>query len=419
MSDDGLTFIRNLKDWDGGSFSLDNIRAVMACLGNPQDRPRSVHVAGTNGKGSVCAALNSIMRAARVRVGLTISPHLELINERIVINGKDITDSHLAEVSSLVRSAAELLKVPLSKHEAITAAAFVAFGDLDWTIVEVGLGGRLDASNVLGRPQVSVITTIDYDHEHLLGHKIEEIASEKAAIIRPRQNVVVGKLREDAFTVISRVAAQAQANLVRYGEDYWVTALGGGEFCYCNTDGLRIRFVPALAGYHQVENMAVAIATALAAGFRDERVIAEGVASTTWPGRLESFQHIGREVILDCAHNPAGVGSLISFLDCRGLSRLEVIFGVLRDKRWTEMADMLAPYIVKWNIVEPQNPRALPAEVLVEYIEQRGGEARAVDGAGIDDVVGFPCQHLPLLVTGSMYLVGRARNFLQHRSAQG
>ena len=202
----GLEYLQSLESWDFKSpFSQNNISTVLDYLGKPQDKPRALHVAGTNGKGSVSAMMSSILKQAGYSVGTNISPHLMNVNERFIINGEAIDDARLSEALSIVKGAVEATEAPLSYHEALTAAAFYAFKDLDWIVMEVGLGGRLDASNVIAKPEIAFITSIGLDHQDILGHTLEAIAKEKAGIIKEGSHVVLGDIAPEPFEVISSI----------------------------------------------------------------------------------------------------------------------------------------------------------------------------------------------------------------------
>ena len=220
---EGLKYLSSLAPWKGkGGFTLDKMRALMAELGNPQDTYHSVHIAGTNGKGSVTVALAAMAGAAGFRTGMTISPHLGTMNERIVIDGAPITDELLDIQATKVAEAQERLNIELSFFEGITACAFLAFHavGVDWAILEVGLGGRLDATNVVRSPRACVIVSIDFDHQDILGPTLECIASEKAGIIKPRAPVYVGSVSKEARDVIYARARSLDAPIYFVGQDF-------------------------------------------------------------------------------------------------------------------------------------------------------------------------------------------------------
>lgn len=378
---------------------LERIRRVLAALGDPQRMFRVVHVAGTNGKGSTCAMIDAGLRAAGIRVGLFTSPHLVEPTERIQIDGLAVTREQFQRAFQVVHDAAERLDLDChpTYFETVAAMAFWLFRELrvDTAVVEVGLGGRLDATNVV-EPALTVITPIDFDHEIYLGHTIEAIAAEKAGILKPDVPAVSARQRPEAAAVLDRRAAELGIH-VRRAEDFPVRDLEidarGSRFSgiYC-----------PLPGEHQVDN-AVTAALALA----ELGVSAQGIADARWPGRLE---HIAPnpDIILDGAHNPAGARALAHYLERFYPDRkLWLIYGAMRDKAVEEIGGILFPLADELIFTAPSYSRALRPEALVE-IAGRGETADSVEralemakaGAGFDDVI---------VVTGSLFLVGEAR----------
>ncbi len=253
----GLSYLSGLRPWGGkGDFSLSSIKTVMGRLGNPQDSVKSIHVAGTNGKGSVSAGIASILGAAGFSVGLTISPHLARINERIVIDGVPIGDDELSLMAEEVRMAST--GIELSFFEAITATFFLtaARRKVDYMVVETGLGGRLDATNVISRPEVSCITSIDFDHVAILGDTLPKIAAEKAGIIKGGSLAVVGEVGEDSFGVINDLSTAVSAKLYGFGRDFSVSIVGHSRNVGLY-NGIRSSFEiePKLQGQHQIKNI--------------------------------------------------------------------------------------------------------------------------------------------------------------------
>src|SRR5580658_8386693 len=320
---------------------LERITALLQALGNPHQACRWIHVAGTNGKGSTCAMIEAGLRAAGVRTGLYISPHLIEPTERIQILGQPVSQEQFARAFDRVRDTAEaMLKAGgIDMHptyfETVTAMAFVLFAEakLDRVVLEVGLGGRLDATNVVA-PELCVITPIDYDHQVFLGDTIEQIAAEKAGILKPGVPAVFAEQRPEAEGVL-RDHARGPYTLSR---DWAITDLAidarGSRF--------RLRGLPVvcpLAGEHQVENARVAAIALAELGFSPE-----GIAATHWPGRLE---HVSEqpEIIIDGAHNPAGVRALVAYIRrfYSGRRRVWIVCGALGDKAVAEMASILFP----------------------------------------------------------------------------
>jgi dihydrofolate synthase / folylpolyglutamate synthase len=379
---------------------LERITTLLQALGNPHRACRWVHVAGTNGKGSTCAMIESGLRAAGVRTGLYISPHLIEPTERIQICGQPVSQEQFAQAFLKVHETAErmLASAELDMHptyfETVTAMAFVLFAGakLDTVVLEVGLGGRLDATNVV-TPELSVITPIDYDHQIFLGDTIEKIAAEKAGILKPGVPAVFAEQRPEAEAVL-RAHAQAAYTLSR---DWPVTDLSidarGSRF---RLRGVEI--VCPLAGEHQVENARVA-----AIALTELGVSPAGIRSTCWPARLE---HVSEkpEIIIDGAHNPAGTRALAAYIR-RFYSgrRIWMIYGALRDKAVAEMTSILFPLAHRVILTAPANSRAIPPEDIAApgaYITHSIAEAIALLSEAAPEDVIFIC--------GSLYLAGEA-----------
>ncbi len=388
---------------------LERITALLRALGNAHQVCRWVHVAGTNGKGSTCAMIEAGLRAAGIRTGLYISPHLVEPTERIQICGKPVSEAQFAAAFDRVHATAErmLAAGELDMHptyfETVTAMAFVLFAEakLDTVVLEVGLGGRLDATNVV-TPALSVITPIDYDHQMFLGDMIEQIAAEKAGILKPGVPAVFAEQREEAEAVL-RAHAKGPYLLSR---DWPVTELEidarGSRFCLHGPDG-AVNINCPLAGEHQVENARVAAIALAQLG-----VSPAGIASTRWPARLERVRE-RPEIIIDGAHNPAGVRALATYIR-RFYSgrRVWIVYGALRDKAVAEMTEILFPLANQIVLTAPANSRAIAPEdihapqgaIITHSIAEAISQVRS---AGADDAV---------FITGSLYLAGEARALL-------
>lgn len=405
---DSVRFLYSLgNEIKTAKLGLERIRRVLDALGNPERAFRVVHVAGTNGKGSTCAMIDAGLRAGGLRTGLFTSPHLIEPTERIQIDGTAVTHQQFQHAFGVVHETAGSLELDChpTYFETVTAMGFWLFRELrvETAVVEVGLGGRLDATNVVD-PALCVITPIDFDHEAYLGHTIEAIAGEKAGILKAGVPAIFAKQRAEAAKVLEARAAELNIE-VRHAEDFVVRNL--------EMDARGSRFsglVCPLAGEHQIDN-AIAAAMALQALGVDPR----GIRETRWPGRLE---HVAPnpDVILDGAHNPAGARALARYLD-RFYSgrRVHLIFGAMRDKSVEEIAGILFPYAQDLILTAPDNSRAVRPEILRE-LAGRGETARdiaeAVENArgraGADDVI---------LITGSLFLVGEARAMFTRHAA--
>jgi dihydrofolate synthase/folylpolyglutamate synthase len=385
-------------------FGLDRITRLLEALGSPHRAGHFIHVAGTNGKGSTCAMIEAGLRASGVRTGLYTSPHLIEPTERIQIGGQPITEDQFAEAFTEVHELAErmLSSGQLDLHptyfETVTAMAFLLFArqQVDTIVLEVGMGGRLDATNVVA-PALSVITPVDFDHQFFLGDTLEKIAAEKAGILKPGVPAIFAEQREEAETVL-RAHAKGPYTLAR---DWAITDLS------INARGSKFRMrgqevVCSLAGQHQVENARTA-----AIALHQLGVPGAGIALTRWPGRLEQVSR-EPEIILDGAHNPAGARALADYI--RGFysgRRVWMVYGVMRDKAAGEMAALLFPLADRVIVTAPDNSRAMPPEEIPApgaTITHTVGQALALlEDAAADDVI---------FITGSLFVVGEARALL-------
>ncbi len=430
-------------------FDLAHMRVLLAALGHPENRFPTVLVAGTNGKGSTAATLESILRASGLKTGLYTSPHLIRINERICLNGEAIPDDDFALLHDVVDRTAERLvgEGDLPWHpsffETLTAMAFEYFARHrpDMVVLEVGMGGRLDATNVV-EPRLSIITDIALDHQKYLGGTVAEIAREKAGIIRPGGIVVTLPQLPEANDAIGNAILNAGArvvNAVQYvppvspGSNPWPMAGGQGQRYPLEVGGETIQVESPLVGRHQLRNVALAIAAAEELHNQDldkhgtaqitPATIAQGIRETHWPGRFQVVPATGDspEYVLDVAHNPAGAWALRSTLsaayrDLESGREITMVFGVMRDKAMQEITEILFPIAQRVIVTHANNPRsANPHEI-------RQAAARVAVGMNIeeaDNVTSALTQARKcagpsglVVVTGSIYVVGEAMRTL-------
>jgi dihydrofolate synthase/folylpolyglutamate synthase len=392
---------------------LERVTEILSRLGNPHRELKTVQIAGTNGKGSTGAFLAAICTSAGYRTAFFSSPHLSEFTERFRIDGVEITQEKLAA------AAAEVVAVAPAEatfFEIVTAIAFLCFARerVDLAIMETGMGGRWDATNVC-ESLLSVITPISFDHCLYLGDTLAAIAAEKAGIIKTGRPVVVADQPAEALAVISRTAAEMSAPLLRSGRDFragWTAE--GLTFNGCGTSFLC---KPALLGRFQAGNAAVAIAAAktlVADGFViSDAACQSGVAAAVWPGRLELFPG-SPPLLLDGAHNPAGVLALVEALADFKRERLLLVAGVMADKSWQEMLLPLLPLAAEVIAVEPSLERALPAETLLAFCRDNGCHAAAAGAvaAGLEYGRRRAAADDLILVTGSLFTVGEARALL-------
>ena len=383
---------------------LGRIRALLSALGNPERVYRVVHVAGTNGKGSTCAMIEAGLRAAGVRTGLFTSPHLVEPTERIQIDGRPVTPEQFCRAFETVRRVAESLDAdgPPTYFETVTAMGFWLFREsgVETAVVEVGLGGRLDATNVVA-PALTVITPIDFDHEVFLGNTIEAIAGEKAGILKPGVPAVFARQRPEAGAVIEARAAELGIRVKRAAE-FQIGDLDGD--LEIDARGSRFRGVECpLPGEHQVDNAVTAILALEELGAPPQ-----GIAETRWPGRLE-YVAPNPDILLDGAHNPAGARALARYLErfCPHRKRW-LVYGAMRDKSVEEIAGILFPLADELILTAPVSARALRPEALAQ-IAGRGQISPTVKDA-LDLVRGQADSEDLVVITGSLFLVGEARS---------
>jgi len=431
-------------------FDLAHMRKLLAELGSPEKKFPSVLIAGTNGKGSTAATLASILQAAGYRTGLYTSPHLVRINERVRINGASIADPDFARLHDRVDKASQKLvnagDLPWhpSFFEMITAIAFEYFAEAkaEIAVLEVGMGGRLDATNVV-EPLVSVIADVALDHQKYLGDTLAEIAREKAGIIRPGGVAVLlpqmaeandalghaiverGARGVNATPYVPPVSPGASKLRVARGEYRVGDEVRQGQECHLQVFGEEILVQTPLIGRHQLRNVALAIAAVeelTKQGFKvSARNVERGIRETRWPGRLQRVVSDGLELLLDVAHNPAGAWALRAALSELHDGRpLTFVFGAMRDKAIAEMAEILFPLADRVVLSPADNPRsALPAEI-------RAAAGRVAvefeDATDVDHALQRAREITPsgglVVVTGSIYIVGEAMRTLGVRIEQ-
>jgi dihydrofolate synthase/folylpolyglutamate synthase len=411
-------------------FSLDEIGVLLGALGDPHRRLRSVLIAGTNGKGSTASTLASILTASGMRTGLYTSPHLARVNERIRIGAAEITDEAFASLYFRVHGTAEKLveegKLPQhpSFFEILTAQALLYFAEekVDVAVLEVGMGGRLDATNIV-EPLVSVITDISLDHTEWLGPTIAAITREKAGILRQGGTLIALPQHPEANEVLDEVAAELKVRRVNTGA-YLPQASTAGSYMV-EALGEAVRVDSPLTGAHQQRNVALAIATAVelaaARGFPiTPGAIAEGIRQTRWPGRLEHIEKNGVEWILDVAHNPAGAEALRAGLRdlVKGSKLGTLVFSCLRDKPAGEMAQILFPLFEQVILAPIHSPRATTMAELEEAARATG--SLAVSAGSVREALQWAekrGQGGVVVVSGSIYLVGEVRPLLLSEEA--
>jgi len=470
-------------------FDLRSITLLAEALGNPHRATPCVHIAGTNGKGSTAAFLDFILRAAGLRTGLYTSPHLERINERIRVNGADISDADFAATFDRILAVIEVLlasgtlPVHPTYFECLTAMAFDHFArarhsyfpschsvrseeslrlrhsegrpdrrEESWrfsftsspsftsappfiSILEVGMGGRLDATNIV-TPEVSVITQIDFDHENFLGHSIEEIAAEKAGIIKPGIPVVSAAAHPVARSVISRRAAEQNTRLIERDSAWRLENVHSEHGCFRARafpvgSTATLNLAPRLPGHFQLRNALTAAATArllAEMGFPiSDAAIEKGISTAVWPGRLERLQD-HPALYLDGTHNPAGARELLRFWqDEFPTRRIILVYGAMRDKAVDEIAGLLFPHAATVILTQPRQPRAISAQELARLTSHLAADLQVVPvpeeavEEALDLASPDACPERSrgdvIFITGSLYLVGDLKRWWNLRTS--
>ena len=418
---EALDYIHSIS-WTFCKPGLERITELCKKLGDPQKNLKFIHVAGTNGKGSFCAMMDSILRESGMKVGLYTSPYIRFFNERMCVNGLPISNGELAELTAYVRPFADEMTDKPTEFELITAIAFEFFKrhSCDIVILEAGMGGRLDSTNIIRDPYLSVITGIALDHTAFLGDTVEKIALEKAGIIKDNAPVLYGGTDDSAAEVIETVAVKVGSafNRVDYSElTVQSSSLEGTDFKYGKYDDLKI----SLLGAYQPRNASVVINAVEILRTRGlnitDKDLYNGLARAKWQGR---FEIIMREplMIFDGAHNPQGIrGAVESIKNYFGDEKVYLLTGVLRDKDYTAIAKDLAIVASKAFTLTPDSPRALNSVDYAETLCKAGIEAtpsesleealkKAVDAAVTDKK--------PLMCLGSLYVYSSLMDIVEH-----
>ncbi len=396
---DAIQFLYGLRLF-GAKFGLENTFKLAALAGNPQEKLRFIHVAGTNGKGSTCAVLENIYRAAGLRIGLFTSPHLVSFRERIQINRQLISEN---EVVRLVEELQPLFKqFPENHHptffEVVTVMALKFFAEqkCDLVIWETGLGGRLDATNII-TPLASVITNIAFDHQQWLGDTLEKIAFEKAGMIKNGIPIVTAVENAEAFAVIEKIAREKNAPLTR-------------------VQGSGFKVQSSLSGEHQKRNAALSVATVEVLQKQmpvSQKQIEIGLKNVNWPGRLQLIERSGQKILLDGARNVAGANALRGAIEKNfGSMKRTLVLGILQDKDWQHICEILAPLAGKIFCVPVSSERTANPIELANVCRAANPSAKIfAEKSLVDALQKISGDHF-VVITGSLYLVGEALELL-------
>lgn len=405
----------------GIKLGLGTIRKILSGIGNPLKGFSCIHVAGTNGKGSVASALSTILYLSGYKVGLYTSPHLVRFNERICVNNRPISNTHIAESYLAVKKAHHGSREP-TFFEFSTAMAFWEFGrqNVDWAVIETGMGGRLDATNVI-RPKLSIITNISLEHREYLGNTIADIAAEKGGIIKYRTPVVTGVKQKSAIRTIVRIAEAKKAPIYRFGKDFRVRRKGDGTFTYSGLSQNLRHIKAGLSGAHQIENSALIIAACEVLNQKHAQIPVEaiktGIEKNKWPGRLEIVSK-DPLVMLDGAHNLAAVKNLARHLKENFQDRpITLVMGVLDDKPYAAMLKTLLPVCRKLVLTRAKIDRSLPTEKLLPIAEKFVSDITVSDDVGkaVEFTIDTASPETMICIAGSLYVVGEAKEALKKR----
>ncbi|MGE5255068.1 MAG: bifunctional folylpolyglutamate synthase/dihydrofolate synthase [Hyphomicrobiales bacterium] len=408
----------------GIKLGLATMRRILAGLGNPQRRFKSIHVAGTNGKGSVASGLAAILRGSGYRVGLYTSPHLVRFNERIQVNGAQISDADIVRLYRRVHKALPSGREP-TFFEFTTAMAFDEFARrrVDWAVIETGMGGRLDATNVIS-PELTIITNISLEHREYLGKTIPRIAFEKAGIIKRRRPIVTGVRQPSAFAILSETARRKSAPVYRLGDAFSFRRTGAGVFTYRGIDQVWPDMVTTLQGDYQVENAALVLAACELLLRKAPRISLEsmraGLLAHRWPGRLEVVSEMPL-VMLDGAHNLDAAKQLARHVRTHFTGRdVTMVVGILDDKPYAAMLKLLLPMASRVVVTQAKINRALPAEKIEAVANTLVTDIRIIRDVGeaLRFAVDTATSETIVLVAGSLYVVGEAKAALEKRSVQ-
>ena len=437
--DDAISYLYALQK-HGIKLGLENTVRLLSLLGNPQDSFASVHIAGTNGKGSTSSMIAAVLRAAGVKVGVFTSPHLVSFTERIRVEGIEITEKEVVELTQEIREtiqhASRNTQHPFlpTFFEFVTAMAFLYFRrkGVEWAVVETGMGGRLDATNVL-MPRVSVITRIAHDHREFLGETLADIAFEKAGIIKEGVPVVSAAQAPEALKVVTETAARKGSPLFLFGREFSPREVAGNieriSFTYEGQQRFENLHV-ALCGLHQAENAAVSVKTAellMETCPLHERAIREGLAGVVWPGRLELIRGEGKrhDLLIDGAHNPDAAQALADALERYFLpayGKVILILGIMADKDIEGIMRPLLKVAREIILTAPEYTRAASPDQLAGVARASGSEAvtapslkEAMNLAIMKAEAGSsPAARSLVVITGSFYTIGEAKTLLGH-----
>ena len=412
----------NKTTWRGSRLGLDRMEKLLKLIGNPEKKLKFIHIAGTNGKGSTAAMLASVLTEAGYKTGLFTSPYIHSFHERIKVNGKNIPEEELTATITYLKRFIESMEDKPTEFELITVVAFLYFQacQCDIVVLEVGLGGRLDSTNVIPTPEAAVITAIDMDHMNELGDTIEKIAYEKAGIIKEYGDVILYQQKESVYEVIRTICDQKSSSL-------HLVEFKNLEILSSNLEEQKLKFegfkevVIRLLGEYQQKNTAVVLKTIEVLQTKgwviSDQALHDGLKKTTWPGRFEVLNRAPC-FIVDGAHNPNGVQSLVKNMELyfSGKKKLFLV-GVLKDKDYLTMIQLIAPYGDQWIVVQPENERALSTVDLAKVLKEKYNKD-VIEAANVREGVNLALklaeEEQIIISFGSLYMVGEIREAIYH-----
>ena len=405
--------------WKGSIPGLGRTQELLKLMGDPQDKLKYIHIAGTNGKGSTAAMTASILQKAGYKTGLYTSPYIYRFNERMQINGEPIADEELAQITQWVKPFAQSMKESPTEFELVSCIAFEYFkrNACDIVVLEVGMGGALDSTNVIKAPEVAVITNIGLDHTDVLGNTVEEIARTKSGIFKEDGCAVVYRSTPSVEAVFEEECAKRNVTLRKADFDSLKLISHGltGQVFDC---GNRKNIQLPLLGDHQLHNAAVVLSIAdalIEKGWKiTEENIYDGIRDTSWPGRFDIMQH-DPLFIIDGGHNPQCIEALVKNIqDYLADKKVIVLTGVLADKDYADMYKPVMPLVEEFVCITPPNPRKLDSDLLAQYLTQAGAKATACDTivGGVRTAMEKAGKDGVVLCFGSLYSIGSIRDAL-------
>lgn len=427
---EALQFIHESHKF-GMRLGLDNIKKLLELLGNPQNNLKIIHVAGTNGKGSTCSFISSILKESGYKVGLYTSPFLETFTERIRVNGENIREEEVGKIVSLIKEKIEIMvsegySYP-TEFEIVTAMAFYYYNQekVDFVALEVGLGGRYDATNVIDKPVVSAITSISLDHTGILGDTLAKIAFEKGGIIKEDCPTIVYPQQEEASEVIKNICAEKKSKYIECDfKNIEIKSSNINSQIYnCNINGKELRDLEIkLIGDHQIKNSILALNVIeylndIKITNISEENIRKGLLETKWPGRIEKISE-NPMFIIDGAHNEEGAKSLANSIDKYFENKNKIlVIGMLEDKDIDSVLDLLIPKFNKVITTTPDNPRAIDANKLKEKIERYNIEVTCKPNIkeAVDYALEISNKDDVIISAGSLYMIGNVRTIIVNK----